>query len=65
MKVGTQHGNTEEILKACAAFGVDNICSSLPSEKMDDKLIDFRYRAVRETDVQSRAVVRAFYGREP
>jgi len=37
MKVGTQHGDTEEILKACAAFGVNNICSSLPSEKMDDK----------------------------
>ena len=37
MKVGTQHGDTEEILKACAAFGVNNICSSLPSAKMDDK----------------------------
>ena len=36
MKVGTQHGDTEEILKACAAFGVNNICSSLPSAKMDD-----------------------------
>ena len=37
MKVGTQHGDTEAILTACAAFGVNNICSSLPSEKMDDK----------------------------
>ena len=37
MKVGTQHGDTEEILKACAAFGVNNICSSLPSDKLDEK----------------------------
>ena len=37
MKVGTPHGDTEEILKACAAFGVNNICSSLPSNKLDDK----------------------------
>ena len=36
MKVGTQHGDTEDILSACAAFGVNNICSSLPSAKMDD-----------------------------
>ena len=36
MKVGTQHGDTEAILTACAAFGVNNICSSLPSAKMDD-----------------------------
>src|SRR5262245_6860170 len=37
MKVGTQHGDTEDILKACAAFGVNNICSSLPSARLDDK----------------------------
>src|SRR4029453_12166470 len=36
MKVGTQHGHTDAILRACAAFGVNNICSSLPSAKMDD-----------------------------
>jgi mannonate dehydratase len=36
MKVGTQHGHTDAILRACAAFGVHNICSSLPSEKMDE-----------------------------
>src|SRR5436190_657799 len=29
MKVGTQHGDTEEILKACAAFGVNNICQMI------------------------------------
>jgi mannonate dehydratase len=36
MKVGTQHGHTDPILRACAAFGVNNICSSLPSAKMDE-----------------------------
>ncbi len=36
MKVGTQHGHSEDILRACAAFGVNNMCSGLPSAKMDD-----------------------------
>jgi mannonate dehydratase len=37
MKVGTQHGSSEEILRVIAAFGVNHICSSLPSARMDDK----------------------------
>src|SRR5215471_17642494 len=36
MKVGTQHGHSDAILAACAAFGVNNICSELPSAKLDD-----------------------------
>jgi mannonate dehydratase len=36
MKVGTQHGHSDAILRACAAFGVNNICSGLPSEKMGE-----------------------------
>src|SRR4029077_20567367 len=36
MKIGTKHGDSEDILRACAAFGVNNICGSLPSEKLDD-----------------------------
>jgi len=36
MKVGTQHGHSDAILRACAAFGVDNICSGLPSATMDE-----------------------------
>src|SRR5262245_20850884 len=36
MKVGTQHGDSTEILQACAAFGVNNICSRLPSATFDD-----------------------------
>ena len=30
-----------------------------------EKLIDFGYRAVHETAVQSKAIIRAFYGRDP
>jgi mannonate dehydratase len=36
-KVGTQHGDSDAILKAMAAFGCNNICSNLPSAKMDEK----------------------------
>jgi mannonate dehydratase len=35
MKVGTQHGDSDAILRACAAFGVNNICGGLPSAKLD------------------------------
>jgi mannonate dehydratase len=36
MKAGTQHGDSDAILRAMAGFGVNNICSRLPSAKMDD-----------------------------
>ena len=36
MKVGTQHGDSDAILRACAAFGVNNICSRLPSPTLDE-----------------------------
>jgi mannonate dehydratase len=36
MKVGTQHGDSDAILRACAGFGVNNICSRLPSPTLDD-----------------------------
>ena len=36
-KVGTQHSDADPVLKTMAAFGVKNICSTLPSRKMDDK----------------------------
>lgn len=36
MKLGTQQGDSEEVLRGLAAFGVNNICGSLPSAKMDD-----------------------------
>ena len=37
MKVGTQHGDTDPILRAMAGFGVNHICSRLPSVRLDDK----------------------------
>jgi mannonate dehydratase len=36
MKLGTQQGDSEDILRALAAFGANNICGSLPSAKMDE-----------------------------
>ena len=36
MHVGTQQGDSEEMLRAFAAFGVNHICGSLPSKKLDD-----------------------------
>jgi mannonate dehydratase len=35
MKVGTQHGDSDAILRALAGFGVTHICSRLPSETLD------------------------------
>src|SRR5580658_3841017 len=35
MKAGTQHDSADEALPALAAFGVDHICSTLPSSKLD------------------------------
>ncbi len=35
--VGTQHGDSDAILEAMAAFGCNHICSSLPSPRMDEK----------------------------
>jgi mannonate dehydratase len=36
MKVGTQHGDSDAVLRACAAFGVGNICGALPSAALDE-----------------------------
>jgi mannonate dehydratase len=36
MKLGTQHGSTNEILRTIAALGVTDICSSLPSARFDE-----------------------------
>ena len=35
MHVGTQHGDSDAILRVLAGFGVNHICSVLPSAKMD------------------------------
>lgn len=36
MKVGHQHNHSEEWLRLLAAFGVNNICSALPSKQLDE-----------------------------
>jgi mannonate dehydratase len=36
MKVGTQQGDSDAILRALAGFGVNNICSRRPSETLDE-----------------------------
>ena len=36
MVVGTQQGDSEEILRVLAPFGVTHICGSLPSPKLDE-----------------------------
>ena len=35
MKVGTQHGDSDAILRVLAGFGVNHICSLLPSRSLD------------------------------
>ena len=35
--VGTQHGDDDATLKAMAGFGVNHICGSMPSDKLDEK----------------------------
>ena len=37
MKVGTQHGDSDDILRVMAGFGVNHICSRLPSARFDDQ----------------------------
>jgi mannonate dehydratase len=36
LKVGTQHGSSDEILAVLAALGVNHICSDLPSPRLDE-----------------------------
>jgi mannonate dehydratase len=36
MKAGTQHDSSDEALRVMAAFGVEHICSTLPSTKLDE-----------------------------
>ena len=35
MKAGTQHGDSDSILRVLAGFGVNHICSRLPAARMD------------------------------
>ena len=35
MKAGTQHDSSDDVLPVLAALGVEHICSTLPSTKLD------------------------------
>src|ERR1041385_6483176 len=35
MTVGTQHGDSDPVLRVLAGFGVNHICGSVPSAKLD------------------------------
>jgi mannonate dehydratase len=37
MKVGTQHGSSDDVLAVLAAFGVEHICADLPSVRLDER----------------------------
>ena len=36
LKAGTQHGDSDAILRVLAGFGINHICSRLPSAKLDE-----------------------------
>src|SRR3982751_5750718 len=36
LKLGTQHGDSDDILRVMAAFGLKYICGRLPSAKFDE-----------------------------
>jgi mannonate dehydratase len=48
MKAGTQHGDSDAILRVLAGFGVNHICSRLPSARMDDAWSVESLRRLRE-----------------
>ncbi len=48
MKVGTQHGASDEILRSLAAMGVNNICGPLPSPALDDRWSEEGLTRLRE-----------------
>ncbi len=37
MKPGTQHADSDDVLRVMAAFGVNHICSPTPSKQLDEK----------------------------
>jgi mannonate dehydratase len=48
MKAGTQHASDDATLKVLAAFGVNNICSTLPSRLFDDSYSVESLKRLRE-----------------
>ena len=62
MKVGTQHGHTDAILQACAGFGVNNICSRLPSAEARRGLVG-GWRSAGSRSASSRSAFRSTWCR--
>ena len=48
MKLGTQHSDSDEVLKVMAALGVNHICSGLPSRSFDEKWSAESLKRLRE-----------------
>src|SRR5947209_8453904 len=48
MKLGTQHDSSDAALRVLAALGVNHICSTLPSEKLDENWSVERLTSLRE-----------------
>ena len=48
LKLGTQHGDSDDILRVMAAFGVNTICGRLPSAKFDENWSAEALRRQRE-----------------
>ena len=48
MKLGTQHDSSDDVLPVLAAFGVNHICSSLPSARMDENWSVEELKKLRE-----------------
>ena len=48
LRLGTQHGESDDILRAMAAFGVNHICGRLPSARFDENWTVDALRRKRE-----------------
>jgi hypothetical protein len=60
----------EPLLRGFATAGTDDGHTGAPTDGSwaighPEKLIDFGYRAVHETSVQAKAILRGFYGKDP
>src|SRR5690242_7002808 len=48
LKLGTQHGSSEAVLKVLSALGVNHICSELPSKRLDESWSEEGLTRLRE-----------------
>src|SRR5689334_5862086 len=55
MKAGTQHDSSDDVLPVLAALGVEHICSTLPSTKLDEHWSVEGLKRLRER-IESRGI---------